>query len=1287
MAAEEVMKQQRPWDGISKLTMAAQERGTDPLVWATQLSSSLASAGVSMPSVEVSEILVSHICWSNNIPIAWKFLEMALALRIVPPLFVLALLSTRVVPSRRRYPAAYRLYMEFIKRYAFSLKSLINGPNYKKIMESIGDILQFRQVFGVEYSEPGHLVVEFILSTVWELLDASLDDEGLLEHTLEKKSRWPINREDMEIDSLDGFEGEKMEARMALSKMNTLMAIEIIGEFLQNKVTAQILYLARRNMRMQWDCFIQHLRLLTAKSESLRNSKNISPEAILQLTSNTREVLSRASKMSIIGTTHIPSAGICNGTFRAALWLPIDLYLEDAMDGSQIGIAGLVKSLQALNQTTWQDAFLGLWTAALRLVQRERNSIEGPIPRLDTCLCILLPIATLVVVNIIEEEENVLNGEVEHRSINQKKPTESLGKRREDLVSSLQWLGCLEGLLTPPQLVSSLANQAAAKAIMFLSGISVGSGHLDDMSVNCSGNLRHLIVEACIARNVLDTSAYLWPGYVKGRCNQIPRNISGRMPGWSSLMNGSPLTPQMICALVSTPATSLAEIERMYEIAVTGTDDEKNSAATILCGASLCRGWNIQEHTGFLIIKLLSPAVPGDFSGSESHLIGYAPFLNVLLVGMLSVDCIHIFSLHGLVPHLAAALMPICEVFGSCAPITSWPLNTGETISSHDVFSTAFTLLLKLWRFDQPPGAQVGSQLTPEYLLLVHNSQIASYENQPKNQNNTDRLSRLAYPSSGCPVFMDCFPKLKCWYRKHQECISCTLSSLVPGNSVHQIVEVLCTMFRKIDRGGQACTSASGSDESYLRLKLPAWDILEAIPFVLDAALTACAYGRLSPRELTTGLKNLADFLPAALASILSYFSAEVSRGLWKPAYMNGTDWPSPAANLSMIEEQIEKVLAATGVTVPFLSTGSSSPVTLPLPLAALLSLTITYKRNGVKDRHLILVNPAMANLSISCPWPSMSIIAALWTQKVKHWTDYSIYAASKTVFHHSNDAIVQLIRACFTAALGLNSSVPSNGGVSALLGHGLGSRFSGGISAVAPGTLYLSVHRTIRNAILMTEETVSILMHTVNDITSSGLPQQNMQNLNKLKYGQLSLVRAMNRIKTAASLGASLVWLTGGLNSIQSLYKEILPSWFICIHGSDPNNGQESGGMLGGYALAYFTHFCGLFAWGLDSASPASKRRQKVLTNHLEFLASALNGKVSLGCNKATWRAYVTGYFSLIISCTPNWMLEVDVEVLKGVSKGLKQWNENEMGLALLGISGIGAMGAAAEMIIETGS
>ncbi|KAK4482257.1 hypothetical protein RD792_009408 [Penstemon davidsonii] len=1287
MAPAELERRVR--DGVLELTKAAQERGTDPLMWAMELSSTLTAANVSIPSVEVAELLVSHICWSNNVPMAWKLLEKALTVRVVPPMLVLALLSLRS-------------------------------------MEAINELLQFYQIFGVQSSEPGLLVVEFVFSIVWQLLDASLDDEGLLELTPENKYRWPTRSPDMEIDSIDSFDGKRMERQAALRKMNTVIAIEIIAEFFRNKITSRILFLARRNMPMHWECFAQNLRLLAASSSALKNSKNISPEALLQLTSDTRQLLSRNCKTNsqqqfhaITARSPMSFSGQCNGTVRSSLWLSIDLYLEDTMDGSQVRatsaaetLTGLVKALQALNLTSWQDAFLGLWIAALRLVQRERNSVEGPVPRLDMCVCMLLSIATLAVVNIVEEEENKLIIEAERNPMSQRKDIESKGNRRQDLVLSLQQLNDFEGLLTPPPPVSALANQAAAKAIMFLSGVTVVSGHLDGMSLNemplnCSGNLRHLIVESCIARNVLDTSAYLWPGYVKGRYDQVPRSISAQMPGWSSLMKGSPLTPPMVNALVSTPASSLAEIERLYEIAVSGTDNEKISAATIFCGASIIRGWNVQEHTGLLIIRLLSPAVPTNFSGTESHLICHAPFLHVLLAGISSTDCIQILSLHGLIPQLAAALMPICEVFGSCAPNMSWNLDTGEEISSHAVFSNAFTLLLKLWRFDQPPlehvkgdVTPVGSHLTPEYLLLVRNSQVASYDDPLKNQNNTKRASRLSCPSSKEPVLLDSFPKLKRWYRQHQECIASTLSVLVRGNPVHHIVEALLNMmFKKINRGqgqtpttsGSSSSSASGTDDS--SLKLPAWDILEAVPFVLDAALTACAHGRLSPRELTTGLKDLADFLPASVATIVSYFAAEVTRGLWKPAFMNGTDWPSPAANLSMVEQQIKKILAATGVNVPCLAVGGSSPVTLPLPLAALVSLTITYKLDKATTGRLInLVGPALNNLGVGCPWPCMPIIAALWAQKVKRWSDFLVFSASQTVFHHNNDAVVQLLRVCFSTAIGLNSSsLASRGGVGALMGHGFGSHFPGGMSAVAPGILYLRVRRAVTNVMFMSEEIVSLLMQTVKDIANSGLPTEQIEKLKKtkysMKYGQVSLAAAMTQVKIAASLGASLIWIAGGANLVQSLIKETLPSWFISDHGSDANS-EESGGMvamLGGYALACFSLFCGVFAWGVDSVSPASKRRHIVLGKHFEFLASALDGKISLGCNKATWRAYVTGYAGLMVSCTPKWMMEVDVEALKRVSKGLKQWNEDELALALLSISGIGAMGAAAEMIIET--
>lgn len=301
------------------------------------------------------------------------------------------------------------------------------------------------------------------------------------------------------------------------------------------------------------------------------------------------------------------------------------------------------------------------------------------------------------------------------------------------------------------------------------------------------------------------------------------------------------------------------------------------------------------------------------------------------------------------------------------------------------------------------------------------------------------------------------------------------------------------------------------------------------------------------------------------------------------------------------------------------------------------------------------------------------------------------MFSASHTVFHHNSDAVVQLLKACFTSTLGLSSShIYSHGGVGALLGHGFGSQFSGGISPVAPGILYLRVHRSIRDVMFMTEEIVSLLMLSVRDIASSGLTKDKVEKLKKtkygLRYGQVSLAAAMMRVKLAASLGASLVWISGGSGLVQSLIRETLPSWFLSVHVLGQEVGETGGmiAMLGGYALAYFVLLCGTFAWGVDSAMPSSKRRPKILGAHLEFLASALDGKISLGCDCATWQVYVSGFVSLMVGCTPMWVLEVDVDVLKRLSKGLRQWNEEELALALLELGGVGAMGAAAELIIE---
>jgi len=77
-----------------------------------------------------------------------------------------------------------------------------------------------------------------------------------------------------------------------------------------------------------------------------------------------------------------------------------------------------------------------------------------------------------------------------------------------------------------------------------------------------------------------------------------------------------------------------------------------------------------------------------------------------------------------------------------------------------------------------------------------------------------------------------------------------------------------------------------------------------------------CILISILPLYLISGLRDLADFLPASLAAIVSYLSAEVTRGIWKPVMLNGMDWPSPAATLPVVESEIKEVLAFAGVHI-----------------------------------------------------------------------------------------------------------------------------------------------------------------------------------------------------------------------------------------------------------------------------------------------------------------------------------------------------------------------------------
>ncbi|RRT49121.1 hypothetical protein B296_00030998 [Ensete ventricosum] len=700
------------------------------------------------------------------------------------------------------------------------------------IAKSIDAALQLSCTYGVQQMDFGHAIVLFILNIITSLMDCTIEDCGPQLVSVDKHGCAYASggEQTMQVNVKENSDEQRNEHHEQLRRTNALMAIEVAEKVSSNKKAKAFLHLIRINISLSIS-----MRAMVVIAHPIDSFKH-----------------------------HGAGIGAC--------WIPVDIFMENAMDGKHLYaisaveiLTELTKTLQVINQASWQETFQTLWVSALRLVQRDREPIEGPIPHLDARLCMLLSIVPLAVAAVVKEENE-----------------------------------------TPYPFSNGFLR--TTKAAVFVYNFKAGNSNLNDCSIKAVGNMLHLIVEACIARNLIDTSAYFWPGYV------VP-SVSSKDPtsfqdsSWSTFLEGAPLTDSLKNSLMVTPASSLVEVEKVYHIAVNGSEEEKLAAAKILCGASLVCGWNVQEHVVFFVVKLLSLPMPPDSSASaaENYLIGHMPVLSAILFGVSCVDIVHILSLHGMIPEVAAALMPLCEVFGSLSPLSSHKLRASEETSVYSVFSCAFLFLLRLWKFYKPPQelckagrGSIKMELTLDYLLLMRN------------------------------IYIDSFPKLRAWYFQNQACIASILSGLCNRDPVHQTAnKILNMMYRKMSKNGpvsgnpssNSSSSISGSpvsitEDTLERPMLPAWEILGAIPFVLEAVLTACAHGRLSSRDLTTGLRDLVDFLPASVATIVSYFSAEITRGIWKPVPMNGTDWPSPAPTLLSIESEVKEILASAGVHI-----------------------------------------------------------------------------------------------------------------------------------------------------------------------------------------------------------------------------------------------------------------------------------------------------------------------------------------------------------------------------------
>lgn len=351
--------------------------------------------------------------------------------------------------------------------------------------------------------------------------------------------------------------------------------------------------------------------------------------------------------------------------------------------------------------------------------------------------------------------------------------------------------------------------------------------------------------------------------------------------------------------------------------------------------------------------------------------------------------------------------------------------------------------------------------------------------------------------------------------------------------------------------------------------------------------------------------------------------------------------------------------------------------------MAALVSLTITCNLDKSLEYIHAVAGPALENCASGCPWPSMPIISSLWAQKVRRWHDFIVVSCTRSVFRQNKEAVAQLLGSCFTSFLGsfqASSGFLSNQcSVNGLLGSTI--PVCNTRPSVAPGFLYLRLCRTIQHGQYVNDVVVGLVTRHAKELAvrweSSDSPC--------LKSSQPSLCMAAAKAREVATLGASLLCATGGVQLVQELYRETIPTWLLSAKEDKLGKVSAVPRVLEGYAMAYLLILSGSIVWGvgdkLPSLSPFS-RRGRCIGIHMDFLARVLEGNISLGCDPATWKAYVSCLVALMVNFTPAWIQEVKLQTLRTLASGLRGWHECELALSLLERGGSAAIGSAAELV-----
>jgi hypothetical protein len=116
------------------------------------------------------------------------------------------------------------------------------------MVKAVDEALHLSQLYGVSVSDFGTVAVQFLLTLIWRLMDATLEDWGvLIARTAKQELAMHQGQESyMEVDQ---YMAEKQAGQLEqMHAANCIAAIDLVSKIIQNKMMKCLLRVAYHNL-------------------------------------------------------------------------------------------------------------------------------------------------------------------------------------------------------------------------------------------------------------------------------------------------------------------------------------------------------------------------------------------------------------------------------------------------------------------------------------------------------------------------------------------------------------------------------------------------------------------------------------------------------------------------------------------------------------------------------------------------------------------------------------------------------------------------------------------------------------------------------------------------------------------------------------------------------------------------------------------------------------------------------------------------------------------------------